>query len=132
MRRCTAILKSVNSQARVFVWSDMFDPYHNAVDKYYLVNGSLARSWDGLAREVGIANWNEGNAAESLRFFADRGHTQLIAGYYDGNDLRNFEHWDSAARGVKGVTGFMYTTWQSKYRLLERYGEAMRTEQSGK
>jgi hypothetical protein len=128
VRRCTTILKSVNPQARVFVWSDMFDPYHNAVDKYYLVNGSLARSWDGLAREVAIANWNEGKAAESLRFFADRGHTQLIAGYYDGDDLTNFEHWNSAARGVRGVTGFMYTTWQSKYRLLERYGEAVHAD----
>ena len=41
VRRCTEILKSVNPRARVVVWSDMFDPHHNAVDKYYLVNGSL-------------------------------------------------------------------------------------------
>jgi hypothetical protein len=127
-RLCTSILKAVNPQARIVVWSDMFDPYHNATDKYYLVNGSLKGSWEGLSRDVIIANWNEGKAAESLKFFADRGHAQLIAGYYDGDDLTNFEHWNSAARGVKGVDGFMYTTWQSKYGLLERYGEAMRTD----
>ena len=86
-RRCTSILKAVNPQARIVVWSDMFDPHHNAVDNYYLVNGSLKGSWEGLAHDVVIANWNGGKAAESLKFFADRGHPQIIAGYYDGDDL---------------------------------------------
>lgn len=127
-RLCTSILKRVNPQARVVVWSDMFDPHHNAVDKYYLVNGSLKGSWEGLGRDVMIANWNGDKAAESLKFFADRGHRQVIAGYYDGDDLTNFQRWDAAARPVKGVVGFMYTTWQAKYSLLERYGEAMKGE----
>jgi hypothetical protein len=125
-RRCTSILKSVNPRARIVVWSDMFDPNHNAVDHYYLVNGSLAGSWEGLAKDVVIANWNSGKGAESLRFFAGRGHSQVIAGYYDGDDLTNFWEWGSAASQVKGVVGFMYTTWQSKYGLLETYGKALR------
>ena len=125
-RRCTAILKSINPRARIVVWSDMFDPNHNAVDNYYLVNGSLKGSWEGLSRDVIVANWNGGKARESLTFFGDRGHRQIIAGYYDGDDLTNFQQWDSAAQGISGVIGFMYTTWQSKYGLLERYGEAMR------
>ena len=126
VRKCTEILKSVNPRARIVVWSDMFDPNHNAVDSYYLVNGSLKGSWEGLSRDVIIANWNGGKAKESLSFFADRGHKQLIAGYYDVDDLSNFRQWDEAAREVPGVIGFMYTTWQSKYSLLEPYGQAMR------
>jgi hypothetical protein len=126
VRRCTDILKQVNPRARVVVWSDMFDPHHNAVDSYYLVNGSLKGSWEGLSRDVIIANWNGGKAKESLSFFANRGHKQIIAGYYDVDDLSNFTQWDQAARNVPGLIGFMYTTWQSKYNLLERYGEAMR------
>ena len=59
-------------------------------------------------------------------FFAGRGHRQIIAGYYDADDLSNFQQWDSAARDVDGVIGFMYTTWQAKFRLLEKYGEAIR------
>jgi hypothetical protein len=42
---------------------------------------------------------------------------------------------NAAARQVKGVAGFIYTTWQAKYAtwqakygLLERYGKAIRTE----
>jgi hypothetical protein len=125
VRRCTEILKQSNPSAEVLVWSDMFDPHHNAVKNYYLVNGSLEGSWEGLDAGVGIANWNGGKAAESLRFFAGRGHRQVIAGYYDVDDLSNFTHWDSAARGVPKVEGFMYTTWGAKYGLLEAYGKAM-------
>ena len=36
-----------------------------------------------------------------------------------------FQQWDDAARQVKGVADFKYTTWQAKYGLLERYGKAM-------
>jgi hypothetical protein len=127
VRTCATILKSVNPRARIVVWSDMFDPHHNAVDSYYLVNGSLKGSWEGLPREVIIANWNGGKAKESLGFFAGRGHRQLIAGYYDVDDLSNFRTWDAAARDVKDVIGFMYTTWAAKYGLLERYADAMKS-----
>jgi hypothetical protein len=85
----------------------------------------LKGSWEGLSRDVVIANWNGGKAVESLKFFADRGYPQIIAGYYDVDDLTNFQQWDAAARQVKGVAGFMYTTWQARYGLLERYGKAM-------
>jgi hypothetical protein len=126
VRRCTGILKSINSRARILVWSDMFDPHHNAVDSYYLVNGALKDSWTGLQRDVIIANWNGGKARESLAFFDGRGHRQLIAGYYDVDDLSNFQAWDAAARDFKGVMGFMYTTWARRYELLESYGEALK------
>ena len=72
-----------------------------------------------------IANWNGGKAAASLKWFADRGHTQVIAGYYDGNNLDNFQKWTTAAKDVPKVTGFMYTTWRHKYDHLEAYGKAM-------
>ena len=125
VRKCEKILKSVNPRARIVVWSDMFDPHHNAVDSYYLVNGSLKGSWEGLSRDVIVANWNGGKARESLAFFDGRGHRQLIAGYYDVDDLSNFQTWDAAARDIKGVLGFMYTTWEHKYGLLETYGRAL-------
>jgi hypothetical protein len=122
--RCRAILKQVNPKAEVVVWSDMFDPSHNAGKSYYLVNGTLDGSWEGLDPEVVIANWNGGKARASLEFFAGKKHRQVIAGYYDADDLSGFTRWDDAARGVPGVVGFMYTTWQAKFGLLESYGRA--------
>jgi hypothetical protein len=126
VRRCVDLLKEVNPQARIVVWSDMFDPHHNAVDHYYLCNGTLAGSWKGLPAAVMIANWNGGKAVESLKWFADRGHAQIIAGYYD-TDLGNLKTWNAAARGVPRVTGFLYTTWQQKYDDLEAYGRELRS-----
>lgn len=122
-RRCTQVLKEVSPGAQVAVWSDMFDPTHNAVGSYYLVNGTLEGSWEGLDRSVIIANWNAGKAKASLDFFAARGHRQVLAGYYDGDD--NLGTWDAASRGVPGVFGFMYTTWQNRYDDLGRYGKAL-------
>ncbi len=124
-RRCQQILKQTSPNAQVVVWSDMFDPNHNAVKgPYYLVNGSLEGSWEGLEPSVIIANWNGGKAKASLDFFAKRGHRQVIAGYYDADD--NFATWHSAAQGVPKVEGFMYTTWQAHYDDLARYGTLMK------
>jgi len=123
-RRCVQILKETSPRARIVAWSDMFDPNHNAVAHYDLINGPLEGSWEGLAPEVIIANWNAGKARASLDFFARRGHEQILAGYYDGDD--NFKTWDDAARGMPKVEGFMYTTWQARYGDLERYGKLLR------
>lgn len=124
-RKATAILKGINPKAEVVTWSDMFDPNHNAVKAYYLVNGTLEGSWEGLPKEVIIANWNGGQRAPSLRFFSDRGHRQVVAGYYDAG-LENFRRWDEASQRIPDVIGFLYTTWQARYDDLEAFGEAMR------
>jgi hypothetical protein len=124
VRRCVKLIRDLNPEAEIVVWSDMFDPHHNAVERYYLVNGPLTGSWDGLPAGVTVANWNGGKAGQSLKWFAGRGHGQILAGYYDG-DLENFRRWDAAARGVSGVRGFLYTTWRHRYDHLEAYGKAL-------
>jgi hypothetical protein len=122
--RCVEILKRVNPKAQVIVWSDMFDPNHNAVDHFYLVNGTWEGSWKGLPPDVIIANWNSGKAAQSLKWFAGRGHPQILAGYYD-DGLDNFKHWHKEAQGIPQTKGFLYTTWQNKYDDLEAYGKLL-------
>lgn len=81
---CQDLAAGRPARPEIFVWSDMFDPFHNAVGSYYLVNGSLANSWDGLPRDVTVVNWNYDQRAQSLPFFSARGHRQILAGYYDG------------------------------------------------
>ena len=124
VRRCAAILKEINPKAQIAVWSDMFDPHHNAVKNYYLVKSTLEGSWKGLPPDVLILNWNGDRPAESLKWFAGRGHAQVIAGYYDSS-VSTFKNWDTAAKGVPKVVGFMYTTWANKYADLEAYGKLM-------
>jgi len=126
-RRCVEIIRKVDPDAEIFVWSDMFDPNHNAHDNFYLVRDDLAGSWKGLDKKVVIANWHSGKARDSLGFFADRGHRQLIAGYYDHDDVAGgLNRWFQAAEGRPGVTGYMYTTWRRDYRHLERFAELVR------
>lgn len=121
VKTCIRILREVNPGGTIYVWSDMFDPYHNAHRDYYLVRGDLAGAREGLDNAVVIVNWNFDKRKESLKWFADRGHSQLIAGYYDAgpNQIRD---WLDSAHGVKGVLGVMYTTWQNRYGDLEQFG----------
>jgi hypothetical protein len=114
-RRCIATIRAVNPKAEILVWSDMFDPHHNARANYYLVNGTLVNSWEGLDKSVVVVNWNGGKPTRSLQWFAGRGHRQLIAGYYDGNAGANYRRWQEGAKGDDGVLGYMYTTWRNRY-----------------
>jgi hypothetical protein len=115
--------KSPKSQ--VFVWSDMFDPFHNAVDNYYLVKGSLKSA--ALPKDVRVMNWNFGKRQKSLNHFAELGHQQIIAGYYDG-PVSQINSWlDTVTdNNITGVEGVMYTTWQRKYQDLESFAKTVR------
>ncbi len=124
VRACTNILRTAAPDARLFVWNDMFDPHHNAKPNYYLVNGDLTGSWEGLDKNVIIVNWNSDKAVESLKFFADRGHRQLIAGYYD-SPLSMTKQWLEKAKSVAGVQGVMYTTWTVNYSQLEAFAKML-------
>ena len=107
----------------ILAWNDMFDPFHNARKEgwMYLAKGAgpWYGSWEGLPERVMVANWHNNNA-ESLKFFADRGNAQILAGYYDA-DPQRISAWLEMAAKVKGVCGVMYTTWVNDYSQLERF-----------
>ena len=44
-------------EARIYVWSDMLDPNHNAHANYYLAKGDFSGSWDHIPRDLVIAVW---------------------------------------------------------------------------
>jgi hypothetical protein len=125
IRACTKIMNDASPGATLYVWSDMFDPYHNAHDHYYLVKGNLAGSWDGLDQSVVIANWNSDKPAQSLPWFANRGHHQLLAGYYDSPPERIIP-WLQAAKGVPNIDAIMYTSWENNYDDLEKFAAVVR------
>ena len=122
---CLKILREVNPGGRIYVWSDMFDPNHNAHQNYYLVRGDLTGSWEGIDQDVIIVPWYFEKRAASLKFFADRGHHQVIAGYYD-HQPEQVAEWLSAAKPYAGVEGVMYTTWEHHYQDLEKFAEVVK------
>lgn len=130
-RRCTDIIRRINPKAEMVVWSDMFDPYHNAVDDYWYTRESTKGSWEGLDRDIIVGNWNQGRRAQSLAFFSEQGHRQLIATYYDrGNWQQVTKDWLEAARTYHNIDGIIYATWSNKYDDLEAFMELVQKHAS--
>lgn len=126
VRLCAAVVRAVDPGKDIYVWSDMFDPTHNAAANryYYLVRGrgSLEGSWNGLDRDIGILNWQRapGARGRSIAFFAGRGHRQILVGYCD-EPASQTAGWLREVRQVGGVEGVMYTTWKDDYSQLESF-----------
>lgn len=122
VRQAAQIIRDVRPDAGIWVWSDMFDPLHNAVDRYYAVNGSLEGSWKGLDKDVGIVNWHGGLEGKNCRFFADRGLKQILAGYYDSDANGDaIARWRAHVADVPGIVGAMYTTWEDRYDAMDAW-----------
>lgn len=119
------ILRKINPKVQVYVWSDMFDPNHNAHANYYLVQGDFTGSWKHIPKDTIIAVWGGSPRAESLNFFAREGFRTLVACYYDAPNLDEVKGWHELAQKTKGVTGFMYTTWERKYELVGAFGDLL-------
>ena len=120
VRRVSEIVRRHANGRPIATWSDMFDPFHLARKDgvMYLAKGEgpWYGSWEGLPADVLILNWRQNNA-DSLKFFADRGQPQILAGYYDADPAR-IVGWLKMAAGLKGVRGVMYTTWNQDYSKL--------------
>jgi hypothetical protein len=124
VHKAAKIIRDLRPDAGIWVWNDMFDPYHNAVDHFYAVNGPLKDSWKGLDKDVGIVNWNGGGLGKDCKFFADLGLKQILSGYYDGDDDgAGITKWIDSARGMPGIDGAMYTTWEDRYDSMDRWAQ---------
>ncbi len=119
VKKAAQIIRDVRPEAEIWVWSDMFDPMHNAVDHFYAVNGSLAGSWKGLDKDVGIVNWHGGLKGKNCKFFADMGLKQILSGYYDNDESgADIAVWLQNTKDIPGIVGAMYTTWEDKYEAM--------------
>ncbi len=119
----------------LYVWNDMFDPFHNAHNHYFYVEGNLAGSWAGLSAEVGVLNWNHTHLRQSLEWFAGMNarqplrHEQIIASYYDSGKGSAARDDLLVARGIPGIQGIMYVTWRDDYSQLESFAASARSLQ---
>ena len=131
VRQCLAAIRKEDPGKPIYAWSDMFDPHHNAgkVGYYYLVRGKdpWHGGWETLDKDVIVVNWNSNPAkrAASLKWFASRGHRQVLAGYYDAPSER-IVPWLQDAAKVGGVIGVMYTTWARNFKELGKFSETVR------
>ncbi|MEK7766938.1 MAG: hypothetical protein AAB368_11930, partial [bacterium] len=125
--RVAAILRKANPELKtIYVWSDMFDPSHNAHGSYYHVAGDYTGSEKHLPRDLVLAIWGGEVNPKSFAFFAGEGRPMLGACYYDADDLSQVRGWLDQARAHPGVRGLMYTTWEGKYALLPAFADLLR------
>ena len=128
-----AMYRRLRPNTAFYVWSDMYDPYANARDHYYLVEGDIAGSWLGLPSEVAVMNWNMDHLRDSLQWFSGQNrkqplaHRQIIAGYYDTHNGAAAAAAElKQASGIPGVDGLMYTTWENDYSQMDNFARAAR------
>jgi hypothetical protein len=120
------LIRAVNPKAEIFVWSDMFDPNHNANPArpyYYLAEGTYVDSWKYLPQGIGIVCWNYRTREASLRHFSSLGFPTVAGAYYDADTLENPKGWLEALDATPGASGILYTTWLDKYDLLPAFGD---------
>jgi hypothetical protein len=120
------LIREASPAAEVFVWSDMFDPNHNANPSrkhYYLAEGTYVDAWKYLPKEMGIVCWYYEKRVESLRHFSALGFRTVAGAYYDGDTLDNPKGWLEALKATPGASGILYTTWLDKYELLPGFGD---------
>jgi hypothetical protein len=117
------MIRAANPHAEVYVWSDMFDPNHNAQERYYLVDGSFHGTWQYIPKDLVIACWYYEKRDLSLDFFSKLGYRTLAAAYYDADDLENPKGWLESLDRTRGAVGIMYTTWEDKFQLLPAFGD---------
>ena len=117
-RKTEEILLAYNPNLEIFVWSDMFDPYHNAIKNYYAVNGSVEGSWEGLSSKTIIVNWDYPKIVESLKFFSEKEHRQIL-GINDDSDsslsltkkwLDGLDFLESQPNGISNIEGCLFFT----------------------
>jgi hypothetical protein len=120
------MIKAVNPQAEVFVWSDMLDPNHNARPNrkwYYLAEGNYAQSWEFIPKDLNIVCWYYEVREASLKHFSSLGFRTMAGSYYDDKDLENPMGWLKSLDQTPGAEGILYTTWLDKYELLGAFGD---------
>lgn len=121
-KQCEIVKKRV-PDADVYIWSDMLDPNHNAHDNYYVCAGDYTGVWDLIPKDLVVSCWYYEKREESMKFFSERGFRTQGAAYYDTDDLTSCRDWFDVCKRTPNCTGIMYTTWRSKYELLEDFGK---------
>jgi hypothetical protein len=122
----TEIIHAAKPAAKVYIWSDMLDPNHNAHGDYYLVDGDFTGSWEHIPKDLVVCCWAFDRREKSMPFFSGLGFQTLAGAYYDGDDLENIKGWLQTVGKTPNCRGIMYTTWQNKYQLLPAFGDLLR------
>jgi len=116
------IVRELNPNAEVFIWSDMLDGSHNARDNYYLVDGDLTGSWNYIPKDLVIVCWHYKLRNESMHHFSNLGFKTLVCINADkGAD--EIRYWQQAMKNTPESGGAIYTSFENDYTKLASFGK---------
>ena len=121
------IIRSVHPGADIYVPSDMFDPLHNAKERYYGCRGSFIGVWDLIPRDIIVSLWWGDVIDRSVPFFTERGF-RVMGSISVGaaGSLDHLSRWKEVFDAHPGAMGFRYTTWKMNYDKLGEFVEMLR------
>ncbi|MEA1997320.1 MAG: hypothetical protein U9N45_06755 [Gemmatimonadota bacterium] len=119
------IIREFNPDAEIFIWSDMFDPNHNAGDRlnkgyYYLNYEIFEKSWEYIPNDLVIVCWYSGMRDKSLEHFSSNGFRTLGS---SAGSLDTARGWLKSLDATENAVGMMYTTWGDDYSQLADFGK---------
>jgi len=127
--KCVKIVEEIDPGKPILVWSDMFDPHHNAKEKnedgspFHMFlckgDGPWWESWKGMPRQLGVMNWNNGHV-KSVKFFDGEGHQQILSHAHTDKLIK----WLDETKDCSRIAGVMYTTWSDDWTPFEAYVKA--------
>jgi hypothetical protein len=127
--KCVKIVEEIDPGKPVVVWSDHFDPFHNAKQKeddgspfiMYLDKGDGPwwEAWKGMPKQLGVVNWNNGHV-KSAKFFDGENHQQILS----HENSAKLIQWLDETKDCSRIAGIMYTTWNDDFAPIESYIKA--------
>lgn len=131
LRMSGNLLWGQNRCRELYVWNDMFDPYHNAYWPYYaMTNGGCQYSWKDMNENIIIINWNACGmpwVEKSIRFYmgldslSQKGkvYRQILSVMDAGRVGTWLNVVEKAEReGGTGVIGISYVDWSARYNQM--------------
>ncbi len=122
--RQMGIVREINPNAEVFIWSDMLDNNHNARNNYYLVDGDLTGSWNYIPKDLIIVCWYHKLRNESMHHFSSRGFKTLACVNSD-KGVDEVKDWLQALKNTPDANGAMYTSFENDYTKLASFGRVV-------
>lgn len=132
--QCAAI-RATCPEAEIYMWPDMADVNHNAMDGYALMNDTTRGALPYVPTNVTMVCWWGQKSDIIPTYFAARGFRTMGAGYYDketaAETRKSAEGWMRSLNDVPNARGLMYTTWDygvgRNMAFLEDYADVFRS-----
>jgi hypothetical protein len=121
------MIRAVNPESEIVVWSDMFDPNHNAGERsgnsYYYVPEEFTGSWNHIPKDLIVACWYFDRRVKSLAHFDSLGFRTMACCAYGGRSSVDPRKWLETMATTSGACGAMHMTYHEHYDDIEEFAD---------